>query len=289
MHNLLFFVHRLLSLVNRKDLWRALVAASAVAAFVLAGAAWVGAEEEVLPNRFMLRLGGYHVQNADAIMRLDMNNLPVGTYIDFHNTLGGETSANVFRMDGLYRFNDNNSLWFSWYALRFAGTRVLDREIKWGDHTFPIYAKVDSELKYDIYKLNYEYSLYHNDKIELAVSAGLHVMRIFAGITENSIGQSQTEAVTAPLPVFGLGVVYNFTPRFNGFFHYQWFFINYQDKVKGGLQDFLIGLEYRVFRNVALGAAYNRFALNVEAKRDATTLYVDANWNGGMLYGALYY
>jgi hypothetical protein len=288
MHNILIFVHRLLSLVKRKDLWRALVAASAFTAFMLAGAVLAGAEEEVLPDTFMLRLGGYHAQNADTVMRLDSNNLPFGTYIDFHDTLGGDTSTTVFRMDGLYRFNDKHGLQFSWYALRFTGTKVLDRDIQWGDLTFPINATVNSELKFDVYKLSYQYSVYHNDKVELGASVGLHIMHISTSINAGSLGD-QGEAVTAPLPVLGLFADYNFTPRFSAYYNYQWFFINYQDKAKGGLSDFLIGLEYRVFRNVALGFAYNRFGMGLEVKGDAKTLNLNTNWNGGMLYGALYF
>jgi len=289
MNNVLGFVHRSLSLVKRKDFWRALVAASAFAAFVLAGAVPAGAEEELLPDGFMLRAGGYRVQNADTILRLDANNAPVGTYIDFHDTLGGDNSATVFRLDGIYRFNDKHGLGFSYYALKFTGSRVLDQDIQWGDQTFPINARVDSEIKFDVYKLNYQYSLFHNNKVELGASFGLHIMKISASINGTNIAESQSEAVTAPLPVFGLYADYNFTPRFSAFYTYQWFFINYEDKIKGGLQDFLIGFEYRVFRNVALGIAYNRFALKVESKGDTTTLNVDTNWNGGMLYGALYF
>jgi hypothetical protein len=291
MNNILIFVHRSLSLVKRKDLWRALVAASAFAAFVLAGAVRAGAEEESLPDRFMLRLGGYHAQNADTIMRLDANGLPVGTFIDFHETLGGDRSATVFRLDGLYRFNDHHGLGFSWYSLKFTGSRVLSQDITWGGQTIPINSKVDSEINFDVYKLNYQYSVYHNDKVELGASFGLHIMKTFAGISASGISQSQNnnEAITAPLPVFGLFADYKFTPRFSAYYNYQWFFINYQDKVRGGLQDFLFGLEYRVFRNVALGLAYNRFALSIEAKGDTTTLHLDTNWNGGMLYGALYF
>jgi len=288
MHNLLFIVLRSLSLVKRKDLRRALITAASFAAFVLTGAVRAGAEEELLPDRFMLRLGGYHAQNADTVMRLDANNLPVGTYIDFHDTLGGDTSPTVFRMDGLYRFNDKHGLQFSWYALRFTGTRVLDRDIQWGDLTFPINATVNSELKFDTYKLSYQYSVYHNDKVELGASVGFHVMHISASINAGSSG-NQGEAVTAPLPVIGLFADYNFTPRFSAFYNYQWFFINYQDKAKGGLQDFLFGLEYRVFRNVALGIAYNRFGMGLEVKGDAKTLNLNTNWNGGMLYGSVYF
>ena len=54
------------------------------------------------------------------------------------------------------------------------------------------------------------------------------------------------------------------------------------------MQDFLLGLECRLIEDLALGIAYNRFALDLKAK-EASTLYVDTNWNGGMLYGAIYF
>jgi hypothetical protein len=258
-----------------------------IMAVLLAIPAW--AEDENLPDRFMLRLGGYRVSNAETIMRLDANNLPVGAYIDFNETLGGDSSTTVVRLDGLYRFNDKHGLGLSWYALKFNGSRVLGKDITWGDQTYPLSTQVDSELKFDVYKLNYQYSLFHNKEAELGASFGFHVMRISAAISASGIGQSKAEAITAPLPVFGLYADYNFTPRFSAFYNYQFFFINYQDKIKGGLQDFLIGLEYRLFRPFALGFAYNRFALGLDAKGDATTLNVKTSWNGGMLYGALYF
>jgi hypothetical protein len=256
-------------------------------AVLLSVPAW--AAEELLPDGFMLRFGGYQIKNAETLMRLDANDLPVGAYIDFHDTLGGDTKAALFRLDGLYRFNDHHSLGFSWYDVKFTGSRVLSKDITWGDQTYSASTQVDSEIGFNVYKLNYQYSLFHNEKAELGVSAGLHIMKISAGITASGIGQSKSEAVTAPLPVFGLYADYNFTPRFSAFYYYQFFFINYQDKVKGGLQDFLIGTEYRLFRNFALGAAYNRFGVAMEIKGDNTTLNLSTNWNGGLLYGALYF
>ena len=247
--------------------------------------AW--AAEELLPDGFMLRLGGYQIKGAETLMRLDANNAPVGTYIDFQDTLGGDTRATLLRLDGLYRFNDHHSLGFSWYDVKFTGSRFLTQEIIWSGQTYS--TQIDSEIGFNVYKLNYQYSLFHNEKAELGVSAGLHIMKISAGISASGIGKSNSEAVTAPLPVFGLFADYNFTPRFSAFYNYQFFFINYQDKVRGGLQDFLIGMEYRLFRNFALGAAYNRFGLAMEIKGDNTTLNLSTNWNGGMLYGTVYF
>jgi hypothetical protein len=237
----------------------------------------------------MIRMGGYHVRNADTIVRLDANDLPVGAYIDFDQTLGGATSATVGRLDGLYRFNEHHGLGLSWYALKFKGSRVLQKDLAWGDQTFTANTQVDSELRFDVYKLNYQYSLFHNEKAELGALVGLHIMRTFVSINAVGISQSQSQTVTAPLPVFGLFADYNFTPRLSAYYNIQIFSINYQDKVKGGMQDTLIGLEYRLFRNVALGTAYNRFSLNMDIKGDAATLHLDSSWNGLMGYGSLYF
>jgi len=166
---------------------------------------------------------------------------------------------------------------------------VLGRDISWAGEVYPASTFVESELKFNIYKLNYQYSLFHNDKAELGGLFGLHIMKISMSLNAAEIKQAYTEAVTAPLPVFGLYANYHFTPRLSLFYDYQFFIINYQDKYRGGLQDFIVGLEYRVLRNVGLGAAYNRFGLHLEAKMTDTTFYADSSWNAGMLYATLYF
>jgi len=261
----------------------------AVIIFVMAINTSAWADDYMLPDTFMLRLGGYSIQSANTVMRLDSANAPIGAYIDFHDTLGGETRTTIFRADGLYRFNERHALGFSWYDVKFTGTRVLESPINWGG--IPFSAQVDSKLKFDVYKLNYQYSVFHDEKAELGASFGFHIMHIFAGIDVSGSNQSQSEAATAPLPVWGLFADYNFTPRFSAYYNYQFFFINVDNKFKGGLQDFIFGLEYRLFRNIALGAAYNRFSLAAEIKKnaDAPTLKLNTNWNGAMLYGAVYF
>jgi hypothetical protein len=286
---ILFSTRALLPTMRLKILFRTLIATSVFAAFMLAGAVRAGAEDEKLPDRFMLRLGGYKIQNADTILRLDANNLPVGTYIDFQDTLGGDTGSTVFRLDSHYRFNDHHAIGFSWYSIKFTGSRTLTEDIVWNGVTYPINSQVNSEIRFDVYKLNYQYSLYHNEEVELGASIGLHIMKTFAGINAISIMESQNGSITAPMPVLGLFAKYYFTPRFSTFFNYESFFIDYQDTVRGGLQDFLLGFEYRLFRNVALGAAYNRFNVNLKLKGDTQTLFVDSGWNGLMLYGSVYF
>ena len=288
MHTFWSINRSLLYFIKQKRFCRFLFAVSAAVMFVLSSAVRAGAEEETFPDRFGIRLGGYHIQNADTTMLLGANSLPLGAYIDFHDTLGGDQRSTVFRVDGFYRFNDNHALGFAWYNVSFVGSKVLDRDITWGDVTYPINSQVDSELKFNIYKLNYQYSIFHNEKVELGASIGLFVMHITAGISQSSIGETR-QTVTAPLPVVGLFADYKFTPRFSIYYNYQLFNLDYEDKYKGSLSDFLLGLEYRLFRNVALGGAFNRFNMNIQAKGSNATLYCNTGWNGGMLYGAVYF
>jgi hypothetical protein len=248
------------------------------------------AEDEKFPDRFMLRLGSYQVQNAETVARLDANNAPVGAYIDFSKDLGLDSSATVGRLDGLYRFNDHHALGFAWYALKFAGSRSINKEIDWGNlPTITVGQQVNSEIRFDVYKVSYQYSVFHNEQAELGALFGFHIMKTFVGINAVGIGEAKNTAITAPLPVLGLYADYHFTPRTSVYYNFQVFAVNYENKVKGGLQDFLLGVEYRLFPNVALGAAYNKFNLNLEVVADAATLLINTGWNGGMLYGALYF
>lgn len=259
-----------------------------VLATVLLPAAPARADEEPLPDRVMIRLGGFSVRDADTLTRLDSNIAPAGLLIDFEDTLGGANSADVVRLDGLYRFNDRHALGYSWYALKFAGHRTLETQIQWADQTYTVGGTVDSEVRFDVFKLNYQYSLFHQERAELGVLAGLNVMRIGVGLQASGSNEVR-ESVTAPLPVFGVFARYRFSTRWSGYFNYQDFFIDYQNRVKGGLQDLMTGLEYRLSRHVALGAALNGFAVDLESRDEAYTFHANTRWNGWLLYASLYF
>lgn len=239
------------------------------------------------PDTAMVRIGGYHVSGANTIVRLDAANAPTGVYIDFDQTLGGDSSANVARIDGYYRFTNHSGLGYSWYGLRLTGNRTLQNDITWGDINFPAGTGVSSEMKYNVYKVNYQYSLINNPEVELGGLLGLNVMTISAKLDSTGPApQGQADSVTAPLPVIGIYARYNFTPKFSIYTNYQFFFLNNNgDKVSGNFQDFLLGLEYRVWRHVALGAAYNRLTMSLESRKNAdATLYANSSWKGVMLY-----
>jgi hypothetical protein len=51
-----------------------------------------------------------------------------------------------------------------------------------------------------------------------------------------------------------------------------------------------VGLEYRLFKHVGVGVAYDRLMLNLDYKSGKSDGWeLDASWNGGLFYGALYW
>ena len=69
-------------------------------------------------------------------------------------------------------------------GLRLSGEKSLNQDILINDQTISAGATTQTGLSFNIYRLLYNYSFYRNDKVELAVSPGLYMMKTnfnFAG------------------------------------------------------------------------------------------------------------
>jgi hypothetical protein len=241
------------------------------------------------PDRFMLRLAGLFITNSSTVFRLDSKTLPIGMYVDFADTLGGQSSTTSYRTDLRYRFNDRHAVDFSWYRIVLTGSKtLLDTELTIGDRVFPLYVHVNSEIATDIYKLTYQYSVFHNADAEIAGMVGFHVMNLGLGVSATDVPVSIKEYVLAPLPVLGVGASANLMPELEAYMQYQLFFINFENQFRGGLSDFVLGLEYRVIPNVAVGGAMNMFQMGLVAENERRLLTIKDSYIGMMAYLSLY-
>ena len=242
---------------------------------------------EEFPDQWMLRVGGFLVRNYDTTVRLDSTGAPLGTSIDFADTLGGDVTANVVRVDGYYRFNPKHRLDAAYYRIQRQGSRRLDVNIQWGDQNFAINDVVNSELDTGILKLAYTYSFYHNDDVELGMSFGLHTSILRASLSSSG-GQSQAEGVTAPLPVIGFLMDYHITPRWTTKLSAEYFFFN-AFGVTGLLTDTLLATEYRLNRHLGVGLGLNHYANGLEIEGDKAVLLERSNYRGFLGYLAGYF
>ena len=248
---------------------------------------------EIKDSKLMIRGGWAYVFGANATVSKGGPVLGVGTSVDFTQTLGGDTSTDALRIDSLYRFNERHAVGFSWYRVGLSGEKALNQDIQFNDQTINAGANTQTSLSFNTYRLLYNYSFYRNDKVELAFSPGLYVIKTnfnFAGQgTINNVAGTTTvinEQVSIPLPSIGLVVNYNITPKFQFQSRYDYFYLSI-GQYTGSMFEFYAGLEYRLHEHFALGAAYDRLSAGLKGS-GSQGFNVDFGYNLMYLYASLY-
>ncbi len=253
--------------------------------------------EEPLPDKFKFAIGGYALARFDSTISLTEPNLGAGIVINPQDTLGLEVDTAVFRIDGHYRFNPRHALTYSWYSINTEGTKTIEEDFEWVDEegntiTIPFGAQVVSNLDYDIFKVGYLWSFHHTDKVEMGVGAGLHITRL--GLTLNasttnppSTGLEEVDT-TVPLPVISFVLKYNINPKWMWYLKTEAFALKF-DKWAGSYRDTTLAIEYRGWKNVALGAGLSSNALEIEEEDPKAELSFTNTISGALLYVATYF
>jgi len=252
--------------------------------------------DDGVTRKFRLALGGYIVPGYESTISLTEPNFGAGVSISPEDTLGLRTEQTVLRLDGQYRFNNAHALTFSWYNISSDGNKALEHEIDWIDEngnpiTIPVGANIDTALDYDIYKIGYLWSFYHNDKVEMVAGAGLHITRVAIGLdtkTTSSGVDSKNVSTSLPLPVLSFGLIYKVTPRFAWYLKNEFFAIAF-DNWEGNYTDSTAGIEYLAFKNVGLGLGLASNSLKVTEKTGDYKFAFDNRITGAMLYAAVYF
>jgi len=234
-------------------------------------------QAEEFGDTFKVRLGGYLLSDNETTISATTSAL-VGAKINLKDDLGMDTKTNVFRVDGHYRFNDAHKIEFAYYSLNTSGSNEISKDIEFEGKIYQAGAKVSSFLDMDIYKLNYAYSFYHNEKVELSIGAGLHIMDINTGLSGSATvpgvpTETFTEesiSVLAPLPVIGFDLDYAVTPRFHVRGSIDYFGLSI-DQYSGSFTDVLISADYQVFDHFGMGMGLN--VTNLDVKVDSNTKY----------------
>jgi len=249
----------------------------------------------------MIRGGYAYVFGADTTFSVNGSS-GIGANVDFNTLLKGKQTDNMWRVDSLYRFNPKHSVGFSYYDVLRKGNNTINADITVGDTTFAVGGQVSSRLDIEMYRLYYNYSFHHDDKVELAGSIGMYFADISLSLTGNLTCTGSTvcsgvptnpgaesSKLFAPLPTFGLLANYNFTPRLKGMARFDWFYVD-TGNFKGSMNEVYLGLEYRIFRPFAVGAAYDRLAINVDYEPTGNSGWTVANdWNLLYAFGSLYF
>ncbi|AUM12854.1 hypothetical protein Kalk_10665 [Ketobacter alkanivorans] len=244
--------------------------------------------------RTKLSLGYFAVMKADTYILATEREAGAGVSVNPADTFGTDLEQSVFRFDGKYRINSEHAMSLTWYRISSRGVNTLDQDVEWIDsdgneYTISAGASVDTDLDYNIFKLSYLWSFYHNDKVELYTSAGIHGTTFEVDLdVENNVGASSTQEArrmssTIPLPNFGLGVQYSITPKLSWFLQADLFAMRYEDW-SGSFSDLQFAIEYQVLDYLGLGIGVGSTGLNITETTDTYRFAYENKLSGVNFY-----
>ena len=242
-------------------------------------------------DKWKVNVGSMYVTNFETDLQWNKKGLPVGVKINTNDQLGLESEATVFRFDGYYRFTDSHKIEASYFGVKSDGRKQLNAEINLNGKKLVVGTIIDAYLNMNIYRVDYAYSFYHNDKVELSIAAGLHITQIDLGYSvvatanNNSTPISGSSfSVTAPLPIVGFRGSYDIIPKtLMVNYNTDYFYFEYED-YRGAIISAAFSLEYRFYNHIGLGIGFNSNDIKVKKDNGNTKVDIDNRLSGIMVY-----
>lgn len=205
--------------------------------------------------------------------------------------LGVDDTETNFYFGARWRFTERWRLTFNYFGLDIDSSVRKDfDELDFGDIQASGFLGVDTTFKTDFYVAQVGYSLLKNERAELGIGAGFHVvnfdtkLKVSGGIN-NASGSVQSDSVdlTAPLPnILGYGA-YAITPKLSLEGGVGWFGLDYGD-YSGKLVTLAANLEYRLTDHFGVGVGYNYVDMDLTIDKSNRKDKYDLDYKGPVAY-----
>jgi hypothetical protein len=241
-----------------------------------------------LKDRFVVSLGTFLVSTD---IKAELNGVSrSNSTVDFNQSLGTGGDHTRGRLDALWRITPTQHVRFLYFRNSDERTRIIDKDINWGDYTFLADGSVTTNTKFNAYELAYEYA-FVRPTYEIAGSFGVHYLDFglkLAGnatITDNqgivhpATFETKNSNLPAPLPVFGLRGGWAATSHLYLQAQAQVFKFKYEG-YDGNWTDFRADATWMFTRHFGAGLGYNRFHVNVGVTREAFNGNLNLGYQG---------
>jgi hypothetical protein len=235
------------------------------------------------PEKWSLSIGSFSMQDFDSTIRVDSSTGIGGTSIILERDLRVESSTDAGRITGYYRFNDKHRLDFSHYQFNRQGSTSLNIDISYGDQTFATNTRLDTEIKNEITKISYNYSLININKFEFGIGAGLHLSKTSVTLQAPSLNEAERASGSGLLPVLSYSANYRVSDRFSIGGKNEHFFLD-QDSYKGSFNDFYLTAEYMFSEHWGIGAGYNSLSFNFDTDDGSLRGGFSRSYRGLLVY-----
>ena len=219
-------------------------------------------------ERFKVTAGVFFPINSTNV-QVSSNSGTIGTDIDFEDDLSFDKSTVTFVADLQWRASRRSRFDLKYFLIDREVAKTLDRDIVFGEETYPANTDINGFFKTTIYRFSYGYAVLAKPKYELGLMIGTHVVEAGTGLSAvgPNVGGSVSSEFdsTAPLPDVGIWGGYAMSDQFaiNGEIGYLSLNV---DNIDGRILSYNATVTYRAVENLHFSLAYTglNFRLDVE-------------------------
>jgi len=260
---------------------------AAIAALALASAATAHAAEGLAPlhpalrDRFYFSAGAFFPQTTTSA-QLQNSTTGVGANVDFENALGMATDKSVPMLSGRWRLGERWRVEAEYFQLNRSASKIIDRDIQWGDTTYPVNASVSSKFDFSDLRVSAGYAFFRRPDKEVGVGAGLHIAQYDVSLSANGSATEST-SVTAPLPVVSIYSQFALTEQWAISARLDRFVLKY-DTFDGSITAVGLDVMYQPFRHVGVGLGTRSLYINASADNNNRKAIFRQTFQGPLLF-----
>ncbi|WP_281633108.1 hypothetical protein [Flavobacterium luteolum] len=233
-------------------------------------------------RKFKVTAGGFFPVNNTQV-QVEGNNGNIGTEIDLENDLGFSKSTVSFLGTFDWRISKRSRLGFEYFVLDRTATKTLQRDINFGDHTYPLNGSVRGTFNVQIARIAYGYAILSKPKYQAGLLIGAHVLFADLGLKLNANTQSleyhDKFDFTAPLPDVGIWGEFVLGKRWGLYANVNYLAVKI-DETDGRIISYNLSVLYNVVDNFSLTAGYTGLNFRVDTVQERLNGFLKWGYNG---------
>jgi hypothetical protein len=214
-----------------------------------------------------LRIGALDTTVSSKIRHDAENGVP-GSDIDLEDFLGVADRETVTEYGAMYRLTHYHRFELTYFDLLRQSDATLERDIQFGDVSFPAGTEVRTGIDTRLWRLVYGFSLMRDGQKELGVSAGLSYAKVETRLATADLQESERARLETPLPTIGVFGSVALGENWRLGADVQAFGLQF-DRYKGMLTYLNLGLDRRFGDHFAAGLGYSYYGIRLESRDSA--------------------
>ncbi len=178
-----------------------------------------------------------------------------GTPVNGENDLGLPNRLQQGRVEFMFRLRERGKVRVDYFEADRSGNRALAKDVVFGNQTFTAGQQMLTSLDWRQFDITYSYSLFRNDRFEVATGLGIYFLQVDAIGEVPAQNQRQEVTAATPFPALPLDLTWVVSQRWAAIVRSA-----YLKATLGGFRGWYADshedLQYRWNPNFAIGLGY---------------------------------